>query len=111
MSNPEEQTKTKSLETVTSNVGPGRCLVGSLISGGFGFALYSLTSAIAQTFADKPIASTNPTAISISVAVRTLVVGVAALGTGVFALVAVGLIALAIQLFLEQSKKPTADEN
>ncbi|MEC4989560.1 MAG: DUF3082 domain-containing protein [Oscillatoria sp. PMC 1068.18] len=110
MSNPEEQTKTKSLETVTAKVSPGSCLLGALISGGFGFALYSLTSAIAQTFADKPIASHNPTAISISVAVRTLVVGVATLGTGVFALVAVGLVALAIQLFIQESRKPTADK-
>ena len=74
---------------------PIRCLTGALISGGFAFALYLLTSSISQTFAGKPIAATNPTAINIAIAVRTLVVGLSALATGIFSLVTVGLVALA----------------
>ncbi|MFW6295825.1 MAG: DUF3082 domain-containing protein [Halothece sp.] len=64
---------------------------------------------IAQAFASKPITSTNPTAINISVAVRTLVVGMAALGTGLFSIVAVGLIALMIQTIIQQLKQPKTD--
>lgn len=85
-----------------SQVGPWRCVTGSLISGVLASLMYLLTSAIAQKFAATPLASTNPTAINISVAVRTLVVGITALGTGIFGLVALGLIGLAIQLWMQQ---------
>ena len=54
--------------------------------------------AIATTFATKPIHSDNQLVVNIGSAVRTLVVGVVALGTGIFGLVAVGLLALAVQL-------------
>ncbi len=39
---------------------PLRCLTGAAISGGLGFAMYSLMIAIATTFATKPIHSDNP---------------------------------------------------
>ncbi|MBR8838166.1 MAG: DUF3082 domain-containing protein [Stigonema ocellatum SAG 48.90 = DSM 106950] len=83
---------------------PLRCLIGSVISGGLGFALYSLMISIATTFAAKPIHSDNPMVVNISSAVRTLVVGVTALGTCIFGLVAVGLLALAVQLLTKQSR-------
>jgi len=86
---------------------PLRCLSGSLISGGFAIALYFLTSSISHTFAGKPIASTNPTAINIAIAVRTLVVGLSTLATAIFSFVAVGLVALAIQLSVQQLKNRT----
>ena len=93
---------------------PIRCLSGALISGGLAIALYLLTASIAQTFAAKPIHSDNPIAINIGAAVRTLVVGITALGTGIFALVAVGLVALAIQLSIQaiakRSTPPSAGE-
>ncbi|MGB3695147.1 MAG: DUF3082 domain-containing protein [Spirulinaceae cyanobacterium] len=81
---------------------PWRCLVGAIISGGFGLALYALTSSIAETFAHKPLPSGNVTAMNIAVAVRTLVVGMSALGTGIFTLVSVGLIALMFQILWQQ---------
>ncbi|MBO3458732.1 DUF3082 domain-containing protein [Aetokthonos hydrillicola Thurmond2011] len=84
---------------------PLRCLIGAVISGGLGFALYSLMISIATTFANKPINSDNPMVINIGSAVRTLVVGVVALGTGIFGLVAVGLLALAVQLLVQQLTK------
>jgi len=87
---------------------PVRCLSGALISGGFAIALYFLTSSIAQTFASKPLASTNPTAINIAIAVRTLVVGVSTLATAIFSVVAVGLVALAIQISVQQLKNRKA---
>ena len=82
---------------------PGRCLIGALISGGLGIALYSLTVSIARTFAAKPIHSANPAVVNIASAVRTLVVGITALGTGIFGLVAIGLVALAIQILIQQT--------
>ena len=78
------------------------CLTGALISGGFAIALYFLTSSIAQTFTNKPLASTNPTAISISVAVRTLVVGLSTLATAVFSVIAAGLVAVTIYVCVQR---------
>jgi len=62
-------------------------------------------SAIATSFAAKPLHSDNLIVLRISSAVRTLVLGIAALGSGVFAIVAIGLVALAIQLFFQQLVK------
>ncbi|MBR8829738.1 MAG: hypothetical protein N5P05_001310 [Chroococcopsis gigantea SAG 12.99] len=81
---------------------PLRCLVGSIMSAILGTALYSLTSAIAVSFATKPIVSDNLIVLKISSAVRTLVLGLASLGTFIFAFVTVGLILLAIQLLLQR---------
>lgn len=95
-------------EDTKKSLSPWRCLTGAMISGGLAFAAYSLTSAIAQTYATKPIASTNVTAINIAIAVRTLVVGVSTLATFVFSFATVGLVALAIQISLQQLKNRTA---
>ena len=84
-----------------------RCVMGSLIASAFAFGLYSLTMSIAQSFASKPVHSANITVIKIGVAVRTLVVGMAALGTGVFAIAALGLLLLGLQIGLQKLlKKP-----
>jgi hypothetical protein len=104
---PAPNQDTKPAETQQALPSPLRCLTGALISGGFAFALYLLTSSISQTFAGKPIDSTNPTAINIAIAIRTLVVGLSALATGIFSLVAVGLVALAIQISVQQLKNRT----
>lgn len=85
---------------------PLRCITGAVFSGGLGYAMYSLMISIATTFAAKPIHSDNPIAINIGSAVRTLVVGVVALGTGIFGIVTIGLLALAVQLVLQQLTKP-----
>ncbi|MUL37235.1 DUF3082 domain-containing protein [Gloeocapsopsis dulcis] len=103
--NNQDNTDTKPANTTTQNPTPLRCFTGSLISGGLAIALYSLTAAIAQTFAAKPIHSDNPAVINIASAVRTLVVGITALGTGIFGLVALGLIGLAIQILIQQATK------
>ncbi|PLZ97150.1 hypothetical protein CEN50_15930 [Fischerella thermalis CCMEE 5268] len=98
MSEPEE-TQTQAKAT------PLRSLIGAVISGALAFAAYSLMSAIATSFAAKPLHSDNVVVLRISSAVRTLVLGIAALGSGVFAIVAIGLVALAIQLFFQQLAK------
>ncbi|MEO0946777.1 MAG: DUF3082 domain-containing protein [Cyanobacteria bacterium J06641_5] len=80
-------------------------MLGSAIAGGIALPLYWLTRSIAQSFADKPITSANPTAINISIAVRTLVTGGFALATGVFTLAAVGLLLLALQTLVQGSRQ------
>ncbi|MCA1990859.1 MAG: DUF3082 domain-containing protein [Coleofasciculus sp. S288] len=90
---------------------PLRCFSGALISGGFAIALYFLTSSIAQTYADKPIASTNQTAIQIAIAVRTLVVGLATLATTVFGVIAFGLVIVTIYVLVQQLKNRNASSS
>ncbi len=90
--------------TNLSKVTPASCLVGSLLSGSLAFLLYGLTRSIAQTFAHKPITVTQQWAIQLASAVRTLVVGMSALATGLFLLTTVGLILLAIQLVIKKMK-------
>ena len=101
------QTDTK-IEAAAS---PLRCLIGAVISGGMGYALYSLMIAIATNFATKPVHSINPLVIKISSAVRTLVVGVIALGSGIFGIVAIGLLALGVQLLVQELSKQKSSEN
>ncbi len=101
------QTDTK----VQVSTSPLRCLTGAVISGGMGFAGYSLMIAIATNFATKPIHSINPLVVKISSAVRTLVVGVVALGSGIFGIVAIGLLALGVQLLVQQLTKEKSSEN
>lgn len=99
---PTENPATLSAKTAQTLTSPLRCLIGSLIAGGLAYGLYLLTSAIAQSFAAKPISSTNPTVVNIGIAVRTLVVGVSTLATFVCGLVAFGLFALAIQILIQK---------
>ncbi|MBD2460938.1 DUF3082 domain-containing protein [Oscillatoria sp. FACHB-1407] len=83
---------------------PLRCFVGASISGAIATALYFLTISIATTFANKPLPSGNATALNIAVAVRTLVVGMSTLGTAIFAIATLGLVALGIQLLFKPSQ-------
>ncbi len=101
---PTEKPTTKSSKLEQTST-PLRCLTGALMAGGIAIASYSLTASIAFSFASKPIHSNNPAVANIAAAVRTLVVGIAALGTGIFGIVAVGLVALAIQLSFQQITK------
>ena len=98
---------------ITTPTSPLRCLSGALIAGTMATGCYFLTSSIAQRFADKPIHSDNVTTINIAIAVRTLVVGVSTLATSIFALVAVGLVALAIQIAFQRltNRTPPPSQN
>ena len=106
---PTENT-TESPPKITQTLpSPWRCLSGALIAGGMAIALYSLTVSIAQNFAAKPLHSVNPLVINIGAAVRTLVVGVSMLATCVFSLVAIGLLALGVQVFRQQLTQQQSD--
>jgi Protein of unknown function (DUF3082) len=83
---------------------PLRCLLGSIVSGGIAFLIWQLTQSIALSFARTPIVSDNRIVVRMSTAIRTLVVGMSAMGTGIFALACVGLFALGIQILF--TKKP-----
>jgi type III secretory pathway component EscU len=104
MTNSTEK-KDSSVDAKVEKVTPLRCLIGSVMSGSLAIALYFLTYSIAHTFATKPVTSTNQLVVRISAAVRTLVVGVASLGTFLFGFVALGLILLAIQLSIQTLKE------
>ncbi|MEL6326279.1 MAG: DUF3082 domain-containing protein [Cyanobacteria bacterium J06626_23] len=91
-----------SQSTTVLATSPLRCFTGSLLAGSLGLLLYRMTIAIATTFANKPVTSDNPTVISISGAVRTLVTGMVALGAGVFGIAALGLFLLGIQILFKR---------
>jgi hypothetical protein len=92
--------QTDSQSQVTTS--PLRCIIGALISGALTYGLYSLMIGIVTTYANKPIASNSQLAANIASAVRTLVIGVTALGTGVFGIVTIGLLALSVQLIVQK---------
>jgi hypothetical protein len=105
-STPPKNSVSLSSDTVQKQATPLRCFTGALIAGGMAIAVYFLTVSIAQTFAAKPLPTSSQVAINIAVAVRTLVIGVSALGTGVFGLVTLGLAALGIQLLVQPPQEP-----
>ncbi len=90
--------------TENSLPSPLRCLTGSLIAGAMSLALSTMTSNIATTFATKPMSHKTTMAVNIATAVRTLVVGSTALGAAVFGIIAVGLVALAVQVALSSKQ-------
>ena len=104
---PTPNSPTKNADSQTKPVTPLRCFTGALIAGSIGIAAYYLMLSISHTFATHPIHSDNQIVINLGAAVRTLVVGIVALASGVFAFAATGLTALGFQLFIQSfSKKP-----
>lgn len=102
MSEPQDKATSESEQIAKKEVSPLSCFFSSVVSGGIATMVYSLMKAIATTYADKPIVGNSALALKIATLVRTLVVGIAALGAGVFALVAVGLFLLGIQLTMQK---------
>ena len=92
-------------ELESKKVTPTRCLVGAAISSALGTILYYLTAAIGHSFYSKPMVAHSPIALRIGSAVRTLVFGLASLGTFIFVFVTIGLILLAIQLLLKRPQQ------
>jgi Protein of unknown function (DUF3082) len=78
-----------------------RCFSGGFVAGTIASLFYALTRSVIAGFAARPLQYDNATTINIAVAVRTLVIGVFALGTFIFALSALGLIAYGIQLSIQ----------
>ena len=84
------------------SISPLRCFSGSFVAGTLAILVYRMMIAIATTFANKPVTSDNPTVINLSAAVRTLVVGMVALGAGVFGIAALGLFLLGVQIIVKK---------
>ena len=87
-----------------------KCFSGSFVAGTIALLAYRMTVAVATTFANKPIVSDNTAVINISSAVRTLVIGIVALGSGVFGLAALGLFLLGIQLTFQRIVRSPASD-
>lgn len=103
MSDPNTAPKTTSPESAVAPPSPWQCFGGSGVAASITVVLYKMTSAIALSFASKVIHTDNVTTQRISAAVRTLVVGLSALGTGIFGLAALGLLGLGIQLLFSRT--------
>lgn len=91
-----------------------RAFTGSMMAGIFAMLFYKMLIAVATSFANKPVTSDNITVINLSAAVRTLVLGSITLGTGVFAISAIGLTLLGGQMiwqrFTDQSPVVSEDQ-
>lgn len=79
-----------------------QCFSGSFVAGTIAMLAYRMMLSIAANFAARPVLTDNPAVANISSAVRTLVVGMAALGAGIFGLAAVGIFLLGIQLLFQR---------
>lgn len=79
-----------------------QCFSGSLVSGALTVLVYRLTVAIAINFARHSVHSDNLLVVRLSAALRTLVVGLSAMGTGIFGFVTLGLAGLGIQLLAQR---------
>ncbi|WP_404784589.1 DUF3082 domain-containing protein [Altericista sp. CCNU0014] len=85
---------------------PLRSLSGAAIASVMAVLLYRLTTSVVQSFAAHPTSSHNTIVLGISAAVRTLVIGSMTMGTGIFGLVAIGLVALALKLAIQPASPP-----
>jgi hypothetical protein len=79
-----------------------QCFSGSFVAGAIAMLAYRLMLSIVANFAAHPIVTDNQATANISAAVRTLVIGMAALGAGVFGLAGLGLFLLGLQLLFQR---------
>jgi hypothetical protein len=86
-------------------VTPLKCLIGATIAAALAIALYALTTSIAQSFAANPLISDKVIVLKLSSLVRTLVLGLASLGTFVCGFIALGLILLGIQVTFQKDQQ------
>jgi hypothetical protein len=93
----------------TKPLTPLRSLIGAAIAGVMAVLLYRLTTSVVQSLMAHPTSSHNQIVMSLSTAVRTLVIGSMTMGTGIFGLVTVGLIALALKLALQPASPPNSE--
>lgn len=102
---PTQKPNVSTTETDTNPPSIFRCIIGSIVAATMAIASYFINSSIAQYFVDRPIHSSNYLVVNITAAVRTLIIGISTLATGVFSLIALGLLALAIQVTIQQLKQ------
>ena len=108
MNNTPEQPATQDdsqTDDALANATPLRCFTAAILSGGIAFLCYLMFNSVVHTYAAKAVTSDNPIVINLTAAVRTMVMGIVALGTGVFGVVAVGLFLLGVQVTIQSLKK------
>lgn len=94
--------------TVSQKVTPLRCFLGAIVAGMIAWFFYNCAGVIASIFAQTRVESDNFIVLRMSSAIRTLVIGIFALGAGVFGMAAVGLTGLGFQtLFQKPSERPS----
>ncbi len=86
-----------------SKVTPLRCFLGGLVAGAIAVFFYHSAGVIAGVFARTEIHTDNFLVTRMSTAIRTLVIGMFALGAGVFGMAAVGLTGLGFQTWFKKS--------
>ncbi|MGL5080892.1 MAG: DUF3082 domain-containing protein [Microcoleaceae cyanobacterium] len=84
-----------------STLTPFNCFSNGVVLGAIATALYFLTRSVIEVYAHKPVYSDNAVAIRMSVAVKTVVVGLCMMGTAVFGFIALGLVLLGIKLLIQ----------
>lgn len=92
-------------ETTTSSKPPTsiwRCITGSAIAAMLAYGAYNLTFKIATQFASHPLVSDNYIAVRLSGMVRTLVLGISAMATGIFTFATLGLAVLGLQIAFQK---------
>jgi hypothetical protein len=89
-----------------SKVTPLRCFLGGLVAGAIAIFFYHSAEVVAGVFAKTPIVSDNFIVIRMSTAIRTLVIGMFALGAGVFGMAGFGLTGLGFQTLFKKAPKP-----
>ncbi|NJK36667.1 MAG: DUF3082 domain-containing protein [Oscillatoriales cyanobacterium RM2_1_1] len=92
------------------NPTPWQCFSNGAVLGAIATALFLLTRSVAQVYAHKQIYSNSLIAARLSVAVKTLVVGLCMLGTAVFGFIAAGLIVLGTKLLIQQWLQPGSQD-
>ena len=85
---------------------PLNSFTGALISATLAVLLYRLTQSIVLSFAAHPTLANSQFSQTLSSAVRTLVIGLSTMATGLSALATLGLVALGIQLLLTKASTP-----
>ena len=88
---------------------PLRCWSGTAVASSMSFAAFLITRKVVANFASKPPTG-NDLALQIGATVRTLVMGIFTMATGVFGLIAVGLFLLGVKSLLESLKNPKSEE-
>ncbi len=89
--------------------GPLRCWTGSGVAGGMAIAAYLITRAIAVSFANSPPTG-NALALRIGITVRTLIIGISTMATGIFSLIAISLFILGIKSLLASAPKSSPSQ-
>jgi tetrahydromethanopterin S-methyltransferase subunit E len=92
-----------------SKTTPLRCFISAIIAGAIAYMLYNATASVAGTFALHQVQSNNFIIMRLSAAIRTLVIGLFAMATGVFSVAGLGLSGLGIQLLIQPKAELPSD--